>query len=163
MFFICVLKQSRVHTDVICLTFNGFLKVFFFFNWRYYMNVVTVVTSFIAPVSVPALPHWSDTFITVQSSLSFTVRIGCFYRPIQMSRKTFFCLFLLSFVLTLPLHEVMTPVFFPFSHLISFLFLFCFCFCKSILPFFLFFFFYFSSSSFYPTYLFSLFFFLLFC
>lgn len=62
------------------------------------------------PITMTALPHWSDILITVQSSLSFTVRIG---RPIQMS-KTFSCLFLLSFMLTLPLHEVMIPLFFVF-------------------------------------------------
>lgn len=90
------------------------------------------------PITMTALPHWSDILITVQSSLSFTVRI-C--RPIQMS-KTFSCLFLLSFMLTLPLHEVMIPLFFCFSH---FFFFSTNGSCPSL---------YFFSSPFYPTYLF---------
>lgn len=88
------------------------------------------------PITTTALPHWSDMLIPVQSSSSFTVRIGW---PIQLS-KTFSCLFLLSFMLTLPLHEVMIPLFFVFFFSIFF--------HKWILPFSLFF-----SSPFYPTYL----------
>lgn len=59
------------------------------------------------PITTTALPHRSDILITVHSSLSFTVQIG---QPIEMS-NTFSCLFM-SFMLTLPLHEVMIPLFF---------------------------------------------------
>lgn len=76
--------------------------------------------------------------ITVQSSASFTVRIGW---PIQLS-KTFSCLFL--FMLTLPLHEIMIPLFFAFC------FLFLKFFFSQMDPALLFIF----SSPFYPTYLF---------
>lgn len=79
--------------------------------------------------------------ITVQSSASFTVRIGW---PIQLS-KTSSCLFLLSFMLTLPLHEVMIPLFFAFC----FLFL-NFFFHKWILPFSLFFLLHFIPPTFFP-------------
>lgn len=75
------------------------------------INVFNVVISFYTnhhDCSPSLVRH-----ITVQSSASFTVRIGW---PIQLS-KTFSCLFLLSFMLTLPLHEVMIPLFFAFCFL----------------------------------------------
>lgn len=55
----------------------------------------------------PPLSLIGQTYLSL-SSHCHPVRIG---RPIQMS-KTFLCLFLLLFMLTLPLHEVMIPLFF---------------------------------------------------
>lgn len=107
------------------------------------INVFDVVTSFYTnhhDCSTSLVRH-----ITVQSSASFTVWIGW---PIQLS-KTFSCLFLLLFMLTLPLHEVMIPLFIVFC----FLFL---NFFSQMDPAVIFTF----SSPFYPTYLFPFFIFL---
>lgn len=132
MFFICVLKSRHVHTQMLSvlsckLSFGddfGVAVLFLFIYIYFFLWMFLVLSRHYSSVATVALPHWSNIFITVQSSSSFTVRIGRFVRPIQMS-KTFSCLFLLSFMLTLPLHEVMTPLFF-FLFLIFFFFSFFF-------------------------------------
>lgn len=112
MFFICVLES---HSNVTCLRGD-------FGRSCPFINVFSVATSLV--ISRHAR---SPSLVRHIYHCPIIIVIHCedwlLPQPIHMS-KTFSCLFLLSFMLTLPLHEVMIPLFFfSFSHLI-FIFIF---------------------------------------
>ncbi len=109
VFFICVLKSHMFTPMLSVRVVNRFGERYF---WRFYECFQCC--------HIIMRPSPRPLFLIGQTYLSLSYHHchslwGLVVFSANPDVQTFSCLFLLSFMLTLPLHEVMTPLFFSFS------------------------------------------------